>query len=138
MDDPPPTKKKKTKSFLCPLCKLNYYTSRSLSNHILKCRTSNEQTRSIHIPEYNNATFNRQIRAGMFNPHLFPSGTQYRQQLHYYPSVVTQANAASRNINNSTANGSPPPPQSDTILTMDMTTEDFNDDSCHFLPPTDQ
>jgi hypothetical protein len=103
-----------------------------LSNHIPKCRTSKEQTRSIHIPKYNNATFNREIRAGTVNPHLFPSGTQYRQQLHYYPSVVTQAKAA-RN-NNLTVNGSPPPPQSDTILTMHMNSDDFNDDSCHFSP----
>ena len=136
MDNPLPTKKtKKTKSFSCPLCKINCYSSRSLTNHIPKCRTSSQPSRSIHLPEYNNATFNREIRAGTINPHIFPSGTQYRHQLHYYPSVVSQANAATTsNIHNSTDNGSSTPPQSNTILTMDMTAEDFNDDSCNFSP----
>jgi hypothetical protein len=136
MDNPPPpTKKtKKAKSFSCPQCKINCYSSRSLANHIPKCRTSSQDARSIHIPEYNTATLNREIRAGTVNPHLFPSGTQCRHQLHYYPSVVIQAKAA-RDHNNLTANGSSPPPQSDTILTMDINTEDFNDNhSCHFSP----
>ena len=118
------------RKYQCPHCKINCYADRSLTNHISKCNIP-KSNRPFHLTEYTNATFNREIRAGNVNPHFFPTGAQYRHQLHYQPSVIDQSKSGDITESQDYEVDQAP----DSINTLDLSLAEHNDDdsnSCSF------